>query len=127
MIDNPSEKPATVAEMAAIEFEAWQHTQDDWRPPSDEEWTTLAEQHIVVIRIAWAMMLRTKPEFIEELAAIGDEALAETLNHLAETEDFFRGVLGVLEAAHARALSASAALILRDAEKPAEDKPAAAP
>jgi hypothetical protein len=34
----PEEKIATAEQAAAVEFKPWQHAEDEWVPPSNEEW-----------------------------------------------------------------------------------------
>jgi hypothetical protein len=31
-------KPMTAEQWAALNFEPWTHKEDEWKPPTDEEW-----------------------------------------------------------------------------------------
>jgi hypothetical protein len=52
-------------QLAAHPFEAWVHTPDEWKPPTNVKWANLANPHLISIRMAWLIMHKTKPELIE--------------------------------------------------------------
>ena len=38
---NPSSaEPATIEQMAEMNFRPWEHTEDEWKPPSNTEWNS---------------------------------------------------------------------------------------
>lgn len=102
-------QPATEEQMAAMDFEPWQHTPDEWKPPTNEEWARLANPYLVTVRIAWLTMHKTKEELMEATATMGEEAGHALMNNFISTINFFKGMLATLEAAEARILCAGSA------------------
>jgi hypothetical protein len=71
--DRDDKRPATAEEWASINFEPWAHADDEWTPPTNEEWREAAKTHLVTVRLAWAMLYRTKAELVQGLKDLGDE------------------------------------------------------
>jgi hypothetical protein len=109
-------KKATLDDYGAIEFEAWQHEEGEWVPPSNEKWAQLANPHLVTACIAWLTMFRTKNELMEMLDGLDDEAGRELMERFTDTVNFFKGFTALLEGAEARILCAGSALIKQDEE-----------
>lgn len=104
--------PATVEELAALDFTQWQRSPDEWTPPSNEEWADLANPNLVTVRVAWMVMHKTKAELITMLEEIEDDLGDDMFDRLQHTSDFFRGMLAVSEGALMRLCSAGASLEL---------------
>jgi hypothetical protein len=108
-----SEKPATMEEMATVEFEAMPELFEHFKcRPLDEEFRALG----VDLRVAAALMARSKVELIEGLKVLGEEALDELLDHLQEAGETFRSFAELAEAAHTRQVIAVAALAIENGQ-----------
>lgn len=98
------ERPATVEEMAALDFEPWQKFKGQWRPGNNDDWCNLA----IVARMAWAAMFRSKAELVD-FVQTDDESyfqLLDSVQHaLSELEENVR----TMRAAQARLLAAGSA------------------
>lgn len=46
------EQQATLDDYAAVNFDAWQHTGDKWKPSSNKEWADLANPYLVTMGVA---------------------------------------------------------------------------
>jgi len=99
-------------EFAACDFEPWQHTEGEWTPPTNEEWARLANPHLMMVRVAWVALHKSKDELIEMAEGMfkeedGEENLLfATLDRLVETSNMFKGFLSVCDAAMARLMVA---------------------
>jgi len=111
---------ATTAEMAVVNFEPWEHSPDEWAPPSDEEWSRLANPYLVTLRIAWMVHFKTKAEVMDIVDDLDDDSGRELMGGFVSTVGFFKGALAILEGAEARILCAGSALIERDEANSAE-------
>lgn len=111
--DNSTEMPATLDQMASLNFEPWKHEEGEWTPPSDEEWARLANPYLVTVRIAWLVMHKSKPELIEMLDALEDDAGHDMKDRFIGTIEWFKGMLAILEGAEARILCAGAVVAMR--------------
>jgi hypothetical protein len=112
-IEDAQPSEMTDAEFAAMQFEAWVHSDGEWTPPSNEEWAKLANPHLVMLRVAWLTLHKTKVEAIDMAQKLADEKptegesfLIETLDNLQHTADWFRGLLAICDLAVARLLVA---------------------
>jgi hypothetical protein len=63
----PEEKIATAEQLAAMGFEPWEHLENGWRVPTNEEWMPFGEWTLPTVRVAWFAMFKTKDE-LETLA-----------------------------------------------------------
>jgi len=103
-----SEKPATMEEMATVEFEAMPELFEHFKSRAlDKEFRALG----VDLRVAAACMARSKPELIEGVKNLGEEALDELINSLREAGETFRSFAELVEAAHMRQVIAAAAAL----------------
>lgn len=100
-------------EFAATEFEAWVREEDEWTPPSNEEWVGLINPHLVTIRIAWYVLHKTKPELIDVVRKLlteddgeGKDMVTSTFDHLSSTSDMLKGMLSIVDTALARLIVA---------------------
>ncbi len=109
---------ATEREWAAINFEPWVHTDDEWKPPTNEQWAKLANPHLVILRIAWITMFKTKSEVMGIVRDLDEETGADLMDRFTYTRDFFKGMLAIMEGAEARIICAGTAhnLGLKNAE-----------
>ena len=97
----------TDEELAAMDFEPWQHVPGEWTPPSNVEWSKLANPYLVSVRMAWLTLYKTKAELVEMIEGMDREGIFEPYgNGIRDSIDFFRAFLVVLEAAEARVICA---------------------
>ena len=106
-------KPATLAEMAAVEFEPWNPANGYAVPPMGE-WRERAEDHLVTVRIAENILYKTKSELKGVLASIDNETGDQLFQSFVSAIEFFTAHKSILEAAEARILAAGAALELEE-------------
>ncbi len=102
------ESIVTDAQWAALNFEPWTHTEDGWKPPSDQEWAR-AVALLPDVRIAWFCMFKTKVELQTIVTKLGDEAGAEMIERIIKARKFFETFVDVLGGAEARLFVAAAA------------------
>jgi hypothetical protein len=103
-----SEKPATMEEMATVEFEAMPEIFEHFKSRAlNEEFRALG----VDLRVAAACMARSMVELIEGLKVLGEDALDELLDHLQEAGETFRSFAELVEAARMRQVIAAAAAL----------------
>lgn len=102
--------------MAALEFAPWQGREDEWTPPTNAEWTGLANPHLVSVRLAWATLRKSKEELIEVAEELGDAALMELVGQVGRSADWFEGLHKLLASAECGLMCAYAALSAADQE-----------
>jgi hypothetical protein len=111
-------KIVTLEQMAAMNFEPWSHVEDEWTPPSDEEWAAYARSLLPQVRMAWLLMYKTKAQL--EAAAIKideadlEEAFEEMVDGFINAQKFFKDFITVLHAAECRVMWAAAAVEYRE-------------
>lgn len=107
---------ATAEELAALDFQPWTHSPDEWRPPGDAEWAARGKDALPMVRMAWLTLFKTKDEMVKAMEALtsDEEAGERFMNSFIDTIDFFKGLLAVLEIAEARILCSGAVVELRD-------------
>lgn len=91
-----------LADMAALAFEPWQPLSDGWTPPSNAEWSALANPHLISVRLAWLTLHKSKEELIAVAAQLGDEGLQELVGQIGRSADWFEGLHKLLANAEAR-------------------------
>jgi hypothetical protein len=109
------ERPATVEEMAAVEFEA---IGPELGAELDAKLRTWAQgDHGVTLRFASTILQRSKAELVESLDAIiaadDFDAYEEMLDAFSASKEFFETLAKLLTTAHTRAMIAAAALEAR--------------
>lgn len=92
-----------------MEFEPWTGEIDDV-----SHWQTVAKDHLVTVRLALAMMYRTKPQLIEGIEAMDDNAGNQMLDGFQSAREFFETCLSLLDGAWARLICASSVIELRN-------------
>jgi hypothetical protein len=118
------ERPATVAEMAAMNFEHWgPEDLEAFKPPSNDEFYKMADAHLPTLRIAWLTLAKTKPELVEITRKINNEVGVELMDGFISATAFFKQALTLLEKAEARILCAGSAMEIEDGED--DEEPAA--
>lgn len=109
------EGPATVEQMAKLEFEAWPYTDEEWKPPTNEEWANLANPHLVMVRIAWITMHKSKEELIEVISGLEEsDVIDATMDGIDNTADYFDGLAQLMRGAQARMLCAGSMLAVAE-------------
>lgn len=104
---------ATVEELAALDFEPWQHVTDEWTPPPNDEWAKMMAGQIVSVRLAWRTMYKSKAELMDMFEALDDSEAEEFVKKLANSADFFLGLHEFLHSAEIRLMCAAAAASLQ--------------
>ncbi|MCG6115215.1 MAG: hypothetical protein MEQ84_08450 [Mesorhizobium sp.] len=95
-------------EYAALSFEAWQHEEGEWKPPTNQHWHEVAGSVLPVIRMAWLTQFKTKDEIVEMFATDDDaHMMMDLLDNILAAKAFLEPMVAVAESAHARLLSAA--------------------
>ena len=111
------ERPATAAEMAAMNFEPWSPEDlEAFTPPSNAEFDETAHAHLPTLRIAWLTLGKTKPELVEMLRKIDNEIGGELMDGFISATAFFKQSLTILENAEARILCAGSVIEIEDGQ-----------
>lgn len=111
MSENPPlVEPASIEDMAALDFTAWQGRAEGWTPPSNSEWANLANPHLISVRLAWVTLHKSKNELVSIAAELGEEALMELVGQIGRSADWFEGLHKLLASAECRIVCAYAAL-----------------
>ncbi len=105
---SPASEPASIDAMAALEFEPWQRHAGEWTPPSNAEWASLANPHLVTLRLAWLTLHKSKDELIGVANQLGDEALMDLVDQIGQSADWFKGFHELLSSAECRIMCAYA-------------------
>lgn len=106
--------PCTLEEAAVLNFEPWQHADDEWKPPSRVEWAELTNTHLIALHFAWAMMFKTKEELGETVVKLYDDEgdlASELFEMLDRTATFFEALSNLANGASARLLIAASAAV----------------
>jgi hypothetical protein len=91
------ERPATAAEMAAMNFEPWSPEDlEAFKPPSNDEFDKMAHAHLPTLRIAWLILAKTKPELVEMTRKINNEVGVELMDGFISATEFFKQALILL-------------------------------
>ena len=106
----PPVEPASIDELAALEFAPWQGRAEGWTPPSNSEWANLANPHLISVRLAWVTLHKSKNELVSIAAELGEEALMELVGQIGRSADWFEGLHKLLASAECRIVCAYAAL-----------------
>lgn len=81
-----------------------------WKPLTNSEWAALADPHLIVLRLAWLNVSRSKAENITTARGLfREDILAPMLNQMADSARFFEFYAEVLRAGYASVLDASRA------------------
>ena len=99
-------EPASIEEMATVEFTPWARHDSEWTPPSNEEWTSLANPHLISVRLAWLTLHKSKGELIEAAEHLGGEALMDLVGQIGRSADRFEGLRQLLASAETRIMCA---------------------
>ena len=110
------QEPMTAEQWAAVDFEPWAHREDEWKPPTGEEWQDHIRHVFPWIRLAWEVMFKTKTELETIADELEDEPLEGLIDRIAHSREFFENFVTVLTAAECRLLWAAAAAELRAGE-----------
>lgn len=110
-MSDPTNSPLVDIEaIAELEFDRWQADAAGWTPPTNAEWTRLANPHLVSVRLAWLTLQKSKEELIAVAEELGDQALMELVGQIGASADWFEGLHKILECAETRIMCAYAAL-----------------
>ena len=77
-----------LVEIAALDFEPCLPNADIKPPPSDEEWTQMAQTILVYTRVAWLMLHKTKAEVRSLVGAIGPDGAVNFAEGIDNAEAF---------------------------------------
>jgi hypothetical protein len=102
-------KHATVVDMAAMNFEPWEHGPNGWKPPSNSEWAKDGAYLLPFVRMAWFAMYKTKAELQTIAETLEDGPFDHMMDGIAHSREFFEKFLTVLNGAEARILCAACA------------------
>lgn len=111
------DKPMTVEDYAAAEFEPWPIDMlATFEPPNNEKWTEISLQHLMFIRLAWAMLRQTKNEMIDGLRDLDDEAGNYLFDGFKAAKDFHKQAVDIIEDVEARLVVAGSWLEVNEWE-----------
>jgi hypothetical protein len=114
---NGDEKLMTTEDFAAFEFEPWRaDLLALCEPPNNEKWEELSLQHLIFIRLAWAMLHQTKQEIIDRWCGADDEAGILMIDGVADGIRFHQQAVDILTAAQSRILVAGSFLEVNEWE-----------
>jgi hypothetical protein len=105
----------TDEQWAAMDFEPWTHNEDEWKPPTDEEWPADSADVLPFVRLAWHAMFKTKAELGTIFKKMGDDDFGKLAEDMARSREFFERFVGVLQSAEIRLICAGTAVELKDA------------
>jgi hypothetical protein len=104
----------TAEQWAAVDFEPWTHTEDEWKPPTGAEWPDHIRYFFPYVRLAWETLFKTKAELQTVAEGLDGEPLETLLNGIADSREFFDNFVKILDAAQARLLCAASAAELSE-------------
>jgi hypothetical protein len=116
MCDLTDSPRVDIEAMAQLDFDRWQADATGWTPPTNEEWSRLANPHLVSLRLAWLTLHKSKDELIAVTEGLGDQALMELVSQIGQSADWFEGLHKVLASAECRVMCAYAALTKDDSK-----------
>lgn len=102
-------KPATLKELAAVQFEPIEGDPNEHTGPSPDEWVG----DLTTFRIAYRLLFQTKGQLVDMVDSIGAEKLDEIATAIANMSDRLEAYREVLQSAEVRLISALAVVGLR--------------
>jgi hypothetical protein len=110
------EKPATAEERAAIDFKPWVHADDEWTPPTEEEWREVAKTHLVTVRLAWHALYKTKAEMVTINREMDEELGRQLMEAFRTAIHFFESTAKILSLAETRIICAGSVVEIEQGE-----------
>ena len=104
----PPAEPASIEEMAALMFTPWARHDGEWTPPSNDEWASLANPHLISVRLAWLTLHKSKHDLVEAAEQLGDAALMDFVGQIGRSAAWFEGLHTLLATAECRIMCAYA-------------------
>lgn len=95
--------------MAQLDFERWKQQPGGWTPPTNAEWTSLANPHLISVRLAWLTMHKSREELVGVAKQLTDDGLMELVRQIGLSSDWFKGLHELLLGAECRIMCAYAA------------------
>ena len=94
---------------ARLDFRPMTDLAANWTPPTNVEWTALANPHLISVRLAWLTLQKTKAELMQMAAELGDGALMDLVGQIGQSADWFEGLHKLLTSAECRIMCAYSA------------------
>jgi len=108
------EKLVTLEQMAAAEFDPWEHGEDGWRVPSNEEWMGPFGKWVLPnVRIAHAIMFKTKEELENLTRNLDDDTFKVMVDGIGDARKTFQDFVDVLTGAETRIMCAAASALAK--------------
>jgi hypothetical protein len=107
-----NEQSMTAEQWAAMDFEPWTHSEDEWKPPTDKEFAD--DTRLPAVRLAWHIVHKTKAELVAGAVKMGAEDGVRLIDGIAEAREFFERCVGVLQSAEVRLICAGTAVELKE-------------
>lgn len=101
--------PATLEQIAALEFEPVRGEGDGHKLPSPNEWL----DDLVTLRIAYHMVFRTKEQLVDLADGVGGEKAEGVASDITNLGERLRGYADLMSSAEVRFMSALAVVELR--------------
>ena len=98
-----------VAEAAELTFEAWTHSDDEWTPPTNEEWILCINPVLAPAQLAWRTLFKSKAELVKVVDNLDDDDVEAFIGKIRRSAEFFKNFHLVMQAAEARLFCAVAA------------------
>ncbi|RYG99374.1 MAG: hypothetical protein EON58_04135 [Alphaproteobacteria bacterium] len=95
--------------MAQLDFRPLEERDGAWTPPTNDEWSRLANPHLISVRLAWLSLHKSKAELVAMAEQLGDAALTELVTQIGLSADWFEGLHKILASAECRIMCAYAA------------------
>ncbi len=90
-------------DFGSLDFEPWVHEPGGWSPPSNDEWVKMVNPDLIILRLCWLTVHKSKLELTKIVHQMEQEGILEELMQRAgETEDLFQAMITVLRGAQAR-------------------------
>jgi hypothetical protein len=109
-MSDPSGNPDFAIEaMAQLDFRPLDEREGTWTPPTNDEWSSLANPHLISVRLAWLTLHRSKDELVAMAEQLGDATLTGLVTQIGQSADWFASLHKVLASAECRIMCAYAA------------------
>lgn len=109
-MSNPAGTPDfDIETMAQLDFSPLEEREGAWTPPTNDEWSRLANPHLISLRLAWLTLHKSKDDLVAMAEQLGDAALTELVTQIGQSADWFEGLQKVLASAECRIMCAYAA------------------
>lgn len=108
--ENGATDDLSIAELAAMDFDPWPVSPDNWQPPTNDQWCNEVNPTLIAARVAFASMHKSKDQLVVIVSELEKDGV-DVFENIRHAQAFIDPIKSVLDAAYARMLIASAAAI----------------